>query len=146
MRVAQVRYTMNDARLPSEQRRGQNRQRGIFRAAHLDRARERIAAVNKNLIHTWQTEIAFYLNNRFSNKCRGNFFPPMWKKALHSGPARFPRPASRPSAGVPAPAQSVSSLIRPPARRQKARRPDHVKPRAKAYVDLAPRYREDSQQ
>src|SRR5438552_12194494 len=140
MRVAQVRYPMNDARLPSEQRRGQNRQRGIFRTAHLDRARERIAAVNKNLIHTWQTGIVFYLNNRFSNKCRGNFFPPIWKKAVHSGPARFPRPAFRPGAGALAPAQSVPGSIRPPARRRRAQLPDRAKPPAKAYVDLAPRY------
>src|SRR5437762_12075773 len=103
MRVAQVRYPVNDARLPSEQRRGQNRQRGIFRTAHLDRARERIAAVNKNLIHTWQTEIVFYLNNRFSNKCRRNFFPPIWKESLRSAPARFPTPAFRPGEAAPAP-------------------------------------------
>src|SRR5206468_9910163 len=131
MRVAQVRYTMNDARLPSEQRRGQDRQRGIFRTAHLDRTRERMAAVNKNLIHTWQTEIVFYLNNRFSNKCRGNFFPPMWKKALHSGQFQSPRPAFRPGEAAPAPDQSVPALIRRHARQQKAQLPGRAKPRAK---------------
>src|SRR5947209_14648745 len=95
MRVAQVGYTTNDARLPSKQRRGQNRQRGIFRAAHLDRTRERMATVNEDLIHTWQKGIVVYLNNRFLNKCRGNFFPPMSKKALRSGLARLPSPAFR---------------------------------------------------
>src|SRR5438067_10564532 len=112
MRVAQVRYPMNAARLPSEQRRGQNRQRGIFRTAHLDRARERIAAVNKNLIHTWQTGIVFYLNNSFSNKCRGNFFPPILKKAVHFVPARFSRPPFPSDAGALVSAQSVSGPIR----------------------------------
>src|SRR5438067_9336299 len=135
---------MNDARLPSEQRRGQDRERGIFRTAHLDRTRERTTAVNEDFIHTWQRGIVVYLNNRFSDKCRGNFFPPIWKEALRSGPARFPRPAFRPSAGVPAPAQSVPAPIRRPARRRRAQLPDRAKPRAKAYVDLAPRYREGS--
>src|SRR6266404_8582178 len=114
MRVAQVGYTTNDARLPSEQRRGQDRQRRIFRTAHLDRTRERMAAVNKDFIHTWQRGIVVYLNNRFSNKCRGNFFPPMSKKALHSDPARLPRPAFRLGAGAMAPAQSIPALIRRP--------------------------------
>src|SRR5882757_7705750 len=54
MRVAQVGHAMNDTRLSSEQRRGQDRQRGIFRAADLDRTRKRITAVNEDLIHTWQ--------------------------------------------------------------------------------------------
>src|SRR5260370_8256787 len=113
MRIAQVGYTMNDARLPSEQRRGQDRQRGIFRTAHLDRAREQMAAVNKDLIHTWQRGIVVYLNNRFSNKCRGNFFPPMWKKALRSGPARFPRPAFRPRSPALPPAHSSTAPLPP---------------------------------
>src|SRR6266581_5070294 len=124
MRVAQVGYTMNDAWLPSEQRRGQDRQRGIFRTAHLDRTRERMTAVNKDFIHTWQKEIVVYLNNRFSNECRGNFFPPTWKKALRPGPGRFPRPAFRPGEAAPVSAQSVPAPIRRPARRQKARLPD----------------------
>src|SRR6266699_690990 len=105
---------MNDARFAREQRRGQNGQRGIFRTAHLDRARERMAAVNTNLIHTWQTEIVFYLNNRFSNKCRGNFFPPMSKKAPRSGRGRFPKRASRPAEDEAVPARSGRGSIRRP--------------------------------
>ena len=54
MRVAQVGHAMNDARLAREQRRGQDRQRRIFRAADLDRTGKRMAAVDENLIHTWQ--------------------------------------------------------------------------------------------
>src|SRR6266699_1922068 len=100
MRVAEIGYTMNNARLPSEQRRGQDRQRRIFRTAHLYKTRETTPTVNEDLIHTWQRGIVVYLNNRFSNKCRGNFFPPMSKKALRSGLARLPTPASRPCAGV----------------------------------------------
>src|SRR5213080_3487982 len=146
MRIAQVGYAMNNAWLPGKQRRGQDRQGGIFRAAHLDRTRERMATVNEDLIHTWQRGIVVYLNNRFPNKCRGNFFPPIWKKALRSGLARLPRPAFRPGAGALAHDQSAPALTRRPVRRQKARLPDHVEPRAKACVDLAPRCREDSQQ
>ena len=58
MCVAQVGHTMNDARLPSEQRRGQDRQRGILRTADLNRPGERVAAVDENLVHTWQKGIA----------------------------------------------------------------------------------------
>src|SRR6266480_6315465 len=146
MRVAEIGYTMNNARLPSEQRRGQDRQRGIFRSAHLDRTRERMATVNEDLIHTWQKGIVVYLNNRFSNKCRGNFFPPMSKKALHSDRARLPRPAFRPGAGAMAPAQSIPALIRRHARRKRARPPGRARLRGIEHVDLAPRCREGSQQ
>src|SRR5713101_6191449 len=127
---------MNDARFTREQGRGQNRQRGIFRTAHLDRTRERMAAVNTNLIHTWQTEIVFYLNNRFSNKCRGNFFPPMSKKAPRSGPGRFPGPANPPVEDA-ASVQSVRRLVRRLSRRRRGRPPDRAGPRAKEDVDLA---------
>src|SRR6266536_1629031 len=127
MRVAQVRYAMNDAWLASEQRRGQDRQRGIFRAAHLDRTRERMATVNEDLIHTWQKGIVVYLNNRFPNKCRGNFFPPMSKKALHYDRARPPRPAFRPGASAPAHAKSIPALIRSHARRKRARPPGRAR-------------------
>src|SRR6266699_3394295 len=146
MRVAEIGYTMNNARLPSEQRRGQNRQRGIFRTAHFDRARERMATVHEDLIHTWQRGIVVYLNNRFSNKCRGNFFPSMSKKAIRSGLARLPTPTFRSGAGALAPAQSIPAPIRRHARRKRARPPGHARPRGIEYVDLAPRCREDSRQ
>src|SRR5438477_13203996 len=128
---------MNDARFTGEQGRGQNGQRGIFRTAHLDRTRERMAAVNKNLIHTWQTEIVSYLNNRFSNKCRGNFFPPMSKKAPCSDPGRFPGRASRPVEDAAAPVRSAHRLVRHLWRRRRGRSPDRAGPHAKEDVDLA---------
>ena len=80
MRVAQVRDAMEDARFPREQSRGEDRERGIFRAADLDRAGKRIAAVNEDLIHTWQTGIVSLLHNRFLTRCRGNFSPPEARK------------------------------------------------------------------
>ena len=135
---------MNDARFAREQRRGQNRQRRIFRAADLDRTRERMAAVNQNLIHTWQKEIVLYLNNRFSNKCRGNFFPPRSKEAPRSDRARSPGPAFHPGEGAPVLAQSMRAPTRRRAPRQKALLPGRAKPRVKDYVDLAPRCREGS--
>src|SRR5438552_416539 len=135
---------MNDARFAREQRRGQNRQRRVFRAAHLDRTGERMAAVNKDLIHTWQKEIVVYLNNRFSNKCRGNFFPPRSKETARSGRSQSPGPAFHPGEGAPGPAQSMRAPARRRAPRKTARPQDRAKPRAKEYVDLAPRCREDS--
>src|SRR5438067_13184008 len=146
MRIAQVGYAMNDAWLPSEQRRGQDRQGGIFRTAHLDRTRERTATVNEDLIHTWQRGIVVYLNNRFSNKCRGNFFPPMSKKAFRSGLARLLTPAFRPGAGALAPAQSIPATTRRRTRRKRARPPGRARLRGIEYFDLALRCREGSRQ
>src|SRR5881409_1355647 len=103
-----------------------------------------MATVNEDLIHTWQKGIGVYLNNRFPNKCRGNFFPPISKKALRSGLTRLPRPAFRPGGGAPAPAQSIPAPIRPRSRRKRARRLGRARPRGLEYADLAPRYREDS--
>ena len=74
MCVAQVGHAVNNARLPGQQRRGEDRQRGIFRAADLDRTGKRMAAVDENLIHTWQKGTVSRRYNRYSNKCRGNFF------------------------------------------------------------------------
>ena len=74
MRVAQIRHVMEDALLSGQQRRGQDRQSRILRAADLDRAGERMAAVNEDLIHTWQRGIVSHLHNRFALKCRCNFF------------------------------------------------------------------------
>src|SRR6266705_6697777 len=145
MRVAQVGHTMNDAWFPSEQCRGQDRQRGILRTADLNRPGERVAAVDENLVHTWQKGIVSHLNNRFSNKCRGNFFPPRPKEALRSGRVRFPRPASRPGEVAEPLAQSIRALIRHRAPRRRGRPPDRVKLHVTEYVDLAWRCREDSQ-
>src|SRR5437867_11049072 len=91
MRVTEVGHAVNNTRLSSEQRRGQDRQRGIFRAADFDRTGKRITAVDEDLIHTWQKGTVSRRYNRFSKKCRGNFFPPGPKEAPRSDQARFPR-------------------------------------------------------
>jgi len=52
MRVAQIGHAMNDTRLWRKQRRSQDRQRRIFRAADLDRPGERVTTVDEDLIHT----------------------------------------------------------------------------------------------
>src|SRR5207247_7626724 len=81
---------MNDARFAREQRRGENGQRRILRAADLDGPRKRMTAVNEDLIHTWQKGTVSHLNNRFLNKCRGNFFPPGPKEGPRFGRLLFP--------------------------------------------------------
>ena len=73
VRVAQVGHAMNGTRLARQQRRSQDGQSGILRAADLDGTSERIPAMHKNLIHTGRKENALYLNNRFSPRCRRNF-------------------------------------------------------------------------
>src|SRR5437773_12058236 len=103
-------------------------------------------AVNENLIHILRKGIESHLNNRFSNQCRGIFFPPRPKEALRSGRARFPRPAVRPDEAVPGPAQSIRAPTRHLARRKKARLPDRSGLPAKEYADLAWRHREDLRQ
>ena len=64
MRVTEIRDAVQDAWLPREQRRGQNRQGGIFRSTDLDRAGKRMAAVNQNFIHISQRGIVSHRNNR----------------------------------------------------------------------------------
>src|SRR6266567_6235856 len=103
---------MNDTRLRRKQRRSQDRQRRIFRAADLDRPGERVTTVDEDLIHTWQKGTVSHLNNRFSNKCPDNFFPPRPKEALRSGQALFPGPAFRPGEVAWEPAQSVRAPVR----------------------------------
>src|SRR6266540_3610470 len=93
MRVAQIGHAMNDTWLSSEQRRGQDGQRRIFRAADLDRTGKRTTAVNEDLIHTWQKGTVSRRYNRSSNKCRGNFFPPGPKEAPRFERVLFPEPA-----------------------------------------------------
>src|SRR5207248_7871309 len=137
---------MNDARFAREQGRGQNWQRGIFRATHLDRPGERMAAVNENLIHILQKGIASHLNNRFSNKCRGNFFPPSPKEAPRSGRFRSPTPAFLPAEAAMVPVQSVRALLRLLGCWRKLRPPDRAKPRGKECAALVSRHTEDSQQ
>src|SRR6266571_8525746 len=133
---------MNDARFAREQGRGQNWQRGIFRAAHLDRPGERMAAVDENLIHTSQKGIASHLNNRFSNKCRGNFSPPSPKEAHRFGRFRSPRPAFLPAEAAMVPVQSVRELIHYRTRWQRLRPPDRVTLRGKACRGLVSRRKE----
>src|SRR6476661_6415046 len=93
MRIAQVGYAVNDTRLPSQQRRGQDRERRILRAADFDGTGKRMAAMDEDLIHTWQKGTVSHLNNRFLNKCRGNFFPSEPKEDPRSDRVLFPRPA-----------------------------------------------------
>ena len=95
MRVAQIRHATDDARLACEQRRRQDRQRRVFRAADLDRAGERVAAVDEDLIHIGQRENAGYLNNPFSIRCRDNFFAREARKSASLCPMPISR-ASRP--------------------------------------------------
>src|SRR6266480_4638524 len=103
-----------------------------------------MATVNENLIHTCQRGIVSYLNNRFSTKCRGNFYPPKSKEAPRSGRPQFPGPAFRRDETALAPVQLVYAAIRRRARRRRAHLPDRARLHAKAYVDLVPRYKEGS--
>src|SRR2546429_1206331 len=98
---------MNDARFAREQRGGENWQQRILRAAHLDGAGKRVAAVNENLIHTSRTGNVLHLSNRFLKKYRGIFFPPMPKEELRSGRFQSPGPAFRPGGAATARAQST---------------------------------------
>src|SRR6266436_7269945 len=123
---------MNDARFAREQRRGQDWQRGIFRAADLDGTGKRMAAVNKNFIHTSQTGNVSPLNNRFSKKCRGNFFPPGPKEDPRSDRVLFPTPAIHRAAAAMAPAESIPALTHRLARWRKARPTGRVELPAKA--------------
>src|SRR5436190_12263735 len=146
MRVAQVWHAVNNTRLPSEQRRGQDRQRRIFRAADLDRTRKRTAAVDEDLIHTWQKGIVSRRYNRSSNKCRGNFFPPEPKEAHLPRRGLFPEPTfHRAGVGLGLD-QSAHAPAHRPAHRRTAQLPDHATLRAKECAGLALRYKEDSQQ
>src|SRR5438046_5096333 len=111
---------MNDARFAREQRRGENGQRRILRAADLDGPRKRMTAVNEDLIHTWQKGTVSHLNNRFLNKCRGNFFPPGPKEGPRFGRFLFPGPAVTRTGPELPPAQSVRA---PAPRRAHPRTP-----------------------
>src|SRR5436309_8207309 len=135
---------MNDARFAREQGRGQDWQRRILRAADLDRTRKRMAAVNENLIHTLQKGIASHLNNRSSNKCRGNFFPPGPKEAPRSDRVLFPEPAFHQAEAASELDQSARAPARRLAHRQTAQFPDHAILRAKECAGPASRCKEDS--
>src|SRR5207249_11660107 len=131
---------MNDARFPREQCGGEDWQRRIFRAADLDRSRKRMAAVNENFIHTSQTGNVSHLNNRFSKKCRGNFFPPEQKKAARSDRFRSPMPAFLPVEGAMVPVQSVRDLIHYLGCWRKPRPPDRANPHGIEYADIVSRH------
>src|SRR5206468_11232500 len=107
MRVAQVRHAMNRARLPSQQGGGQNGEGGVLRTANLDGTGERIPAMHKYLIHTGRTENAFYLNNRFSPRCRRNFYRAKGRLGRVPGQARSPARASLQRADATARSQSI---------------------------------------
>src|ERR1043166_3118850 len=144
MRVAQVGHAMNDARFARKKGRGESGQRGIFRAADLDRAAKRMPTVDANLIHTWQRENAEYLNNPVSSRCRGIFFASEARRALRSGRFRARERASRPVEDTAAPVRSVRRSVRHLSRWRRGRHPDRAGPRAKEDVDLARRYRANS--
>src|SRR5437016_5973302 len=137
---------MNDARFAREQRRGQNRQRRIFRAADLDGTRKRMAAVNEDFIHIWQKGTVSHLNNRFSNKCPDNFFPPGPKEGRRSGLVLFPTPAFHPGGAATAPAQSIRAPTHRLACWRKAQLPDRVILPGKECGDFVLRCKEDSPQ
>src|SRR5882724_3822016 len=146
MCVAQVRHAMNDTGLSSEQCRRQDGKRRIFRAADLNGTRKRMAAVDEDLIHTWQKGTVSHLNNRFSNKCLGNFFPPGPKEGARFGRVRFPRPAIHRAEGGMAPVQSVQAPTHRPARWRKARPRGRAELRAKEYGAAVLRCKEGSRQ
>src|SRR5437899_13105786 len=119
---------MNDARFAREQRCGQNRQRGIFRAADLNRSGKPMAAVNEHFIHTSQTGNVSHLNNRFSKKCRGNVFLPEHKKANRSDRFRSPMPPFLPVEAAMVAVQSVRALTHHRTTWPKPRPPDPPNP------------------
>ena len=110
MRVAQVRHAMQNARLARQQRRGQDRQRRIFRAADLDRTGERMTAVNENFIHTWRRGIVSLLHNLFSPRCRDNSSRQKAQQSVSPGRSRFRARAIRRAARCGG-AASISSRI-----------------------------------
>ncbi len=103
MRVAQVRDAAQNAGLSREQRRGQNRQGGILRAANLNRTGKRMAAMNENFIHTCQRGIVSPRNNRVSKRCRDNFSQPGAKRGHWPALAQLRARAFHPDAGDRAP-------------------------------------------
>src|SRR6266540_526744 len=105
-----------------------------------------MAAVNENLIHTSQTGNVSHLNNRFANKCRGNFFPSAQKKAPCSGRFQSPTPAFHPGKSANVLPQSVHRSIHHRVLRRKPRPRDHVKPRGRDLADLVARCKEGSRQ
>src|SRR5207249_11119285 len=98
MRIAQVGHAMDRARLTRQQGRGKNGKGGVLRTADLDGTGEGIPAMHKYLIHTGRRENAFYLNNRFSPRCRRNFYRVKAQLGRVPGRARSPvRTSPRPS-------------------------------------------------
>src|SRR5262245_37744880 len=146
MGIAQIGYAVDDTRFSGEQRGGQDRQRRILRAADLDGTRKRIAAVNEDLIHTWQKGTVSRRYNRSPSKCRGNFFPPGPKEAPRSVSALFPMPAFHPAEAAMAPDQSARALAHRPAHQRTKPPPDHAIPRARGCASPALRCKEDSRQ
>src|SRR5881392_4363411 len=107
MRVAQVGHAMNRARLARQQGGGKNGEGGVLRTADLDGTGERIPAMHKYLIHTGRRENAFYLNNRFSPRCRGNFSRAKGQLGRVPGRARSRARATPCGSGAMAPSQSI---------------------------------------
>src|SRR5215470_13221038 len=99
--------------------------------------------MDEDLIHTWQKGTVSGRYNRFSNKCRGNFFPPESKKAPRSGRVRSPRRAChRAEVGL-----GLDQSTRAPTHhlvlRRKPQSPDHATPRVKECADPVWRCKED---
>ena len=133
MRVAQIGNAMQNARLARQQRRGQDRQRRILRAADLDRAGERMTAVNENFIHTWRRGIASHLHSPFLSR---NVVIILSAESSPLSDSPWPPPIS--SASNAARPQMIRSRLDQCANqfiavfaRQKGRSRDRAKPRAK---------------
>src|SRR4029453_1758108 len=103
-----------------------------------------MAAVDEELIHTWQKGTVSRRYNRSSNKCRGNFFPPGPKEGPRSGQALFPRPTAHQVEAGTAPAQSARARAHRPAHQRITQPPDRAKLLAKECAGPVWRRKEDS--
>src|SRR5438132_9057661 len=107
IRGSAVLLSMGRRRQPREQGRAKDGKSGVLRTADLDGTGEGIPAMHKYLIHTGQRENAFYLNNRFSPRCRRNFYRAKGRLGRVPGRARSPARATPCGSGAMAPSQSI---------------------------------------
>ena len=95
MDVAQVRHMVDDARLSGEQRGGEDGERGVFRAADFDVAREGVSAVNEYFIHRLRRGIGGGLGSRSARGCLGNCAARAGRRGRRIGRGRSPVRAVR---------------------------------------------------
>src|SRR5262249_1667685 len=105
-----------------------------------------MAAVDEDLIHTWQKRTVSRRYNRSSNKCRGIFFPPEPKEAPHSGRVLFPKPAFHRAGAAMAPDQSARAPAHRPAYPRTTQFPDRATLRPKECAGPASKCTEGSLQ